>query len=81
MVDDEVEVEVDEVDIILVIEVMVELLDMQYGMYVDILILETDEMVEFGENDENDDDLELVYIITVILLSVIRIEVMVEMVI
>lgn len=75
---DEVEVEV---DIILEIDEMVEHLDMQYGMYVDILIDETDEMVEFGENEVSDDDLEQNFITIVISISVIRIEVMGEMVI
>lgn len=75
---DEVEVEVDEVDTSLEIDEIDDMRDTQYGMLLDVLIHETDEMVESGENDENDDDLELVYIIIVISLSVIRIDEMVE---
>ena len=72
-IDEVEEVEV-EVDIILEIEEMVEHLDMQYGMYVDILIDETDEMVEFGENEVRVDDLEQNFIITVISIFVIRVD-------
>ena len=75
---DEVEVEVEVVDISHEIDEIDDMRDTQYGMLLDVLILETDEMVEFGENDENDDDLELVYIIIAISLSVIRIDEMVE---
>lgn len=68
---EEVEVEVDTTH---ETDEMVEHLDMQYGMYVDILIDETDEMVEFGENEVRVDDLEQNFIITVIFISVIRID-------